>query len=204
LIILVFIQQIIGYCYSPVKLVKYVYLKTNFSKKLRKINNKYHILPYKSKPTFEAKIKNKKIKYDRKSEKVTFTVKYRGGLKQGFTVAEIIPPSKFDIDTPNLDSKSGSVSSFCNETVKDFAESNTIYNIDKKIGKLHGHNIEIDELNWEWTIPEFAPLGNYKVIIGIYDRSHDRDSKLVSEHQSEESFYVVDSDSSHYRQRVSF
>ena len=173
-------------------------------KKYEKLTIKYHILPYNGKPIFESKIKNKKIKYDRKSEKVTFTVKYRGGLKQGFIVAEIIPPSKFDMDTPNLDSKGGSVSSFCIETVKDVAESNTIYNIDKNIGKLHGHNIEIDELNWEWVIPEFAPLRNYKVIIGMYDLSQDKDSKLILKHQSEDSFDVVDSDSSHYRPQVSF
>jgi hypothetical protein len=176
------------------------------NKNYEKSTIKYHLLPYKGEPIFEARIKDKKLSYDRKTDAVAFTVRYKGRIKKGFIAAEITPcQGSFDLDTPNLNREHNSVSSFCEKTVKDNGESNTIYNIAKDIGKLDSRNIEIDELEWEWKIPENTPLCGYKTTIGVWDVSsyEKKNNKPSLKQFCDDSFNVIDSDSSHYRQYIS-
>ena len=170
-------------------------------KNFDKSDIKYHLIPSKNKSTFNAKIKNKKILYNRNRDVVTFKINYRGKIKHGFVVAEIRHTETcFDHNTPNLDINHNSISSFCEKTVKDNSENNTIYNIDKDIGKLDGKDVELNDLEWQWDIPEFAPVRKYKVKIGIMDRTN---GDLSWKESKEDSFEVGETNPSHHIQRVS-
>ena len=51
--------------------------------------------------------------------------------------------------------------------------------------------------------PEFAPIGDYRVIIGLWsDLQEDNDDKSIPVQFYERSFHIMDSDVSHYQQKV--
>jgi hypothetical protein len=165
---------------------------------------KKNLLPYLGKPIFEGEIKDKRELYDRRMDEVIFKVTYKGRIKQGLLATVIVPPSDFPIDTPHLDKESGNVTSFCDQTLKKTDNSKHINNIQKDIGTLDGHNIEIRELEWSWKIPEFAPLGEYKAIIGIWGISTNNNYKIELMQAFDDSFTVVDSNPPHFQQQEPF
>jgi hypothetical protein len=120
--------------------------------------------------------------------------------------SKIIPPQyyTFPSNTFNVDTE-GNVTSFCKKTIDDDIKPNTtVYNISQNMGKLNGRNIKTDWIEWEWKIPEYAPKIEYKVIIDMWNHSHkDNNGKVIPILSNEWSFYVTDSNDSHYQPRVS-
>jgi hypothetical protein len=165
---------------------------------------KKNLLPYLGKPIFEGELKDKRDLYDRRMDAVIFKVTFKGRIKQGLLATVIVPPSDFPFDTPHLDKESGNVTSFCDQTLKKTDNSNHINNIQKDIGTLDGHNIEIRELEWSWKIPEFAPRGEYKAIIGIWGITTNNSYKIELMQAFDDSFIVVDSDTPHFQQQEPF
>lgn len=161
---------------------------------------KKNLLPYLGKPIFEGELKDKRDLYDRRMDAVIFKVTYKGRIKQGLLATVIVPPSDFPFDTPHLDKESGNVTSFCDQTLKKTNKSKHINNIQKDTGTLDGHNIEIRELEWSWKIPEFAPLGEYKAIIGIWGISTNNSYKIELMQAFDDSFTVVDANPTHFQQ----
>ncbi len=71
------------------------------------------------------------------------------------------------------------------------------------LGKIHGRNVKTNWFEWSWKIPEFAPKGDYRVIIGLWsDSQGEIDDKSIPIQFPERSFYVMDSDASRYHQKV--
>ena len=131
---------------------------------------------YIGKPIFKGEIKNKQEKYDRSKDQVIFKTQFNGKIEYGYFAAEIIPPklSSFPNDTFHLDNASGNVTSFCDATIKENIENDwNIHNIPSNLGKIHGRNVKTDWFEWTWKIPEFAPKGDYRVIIGLWSDSQD-------------------------------
>lgn len=156
--------------------------------------------PYLGSPKFDAKIKDNKGDYDRKTDEVIFTLSYKGKIKQGFVACEIIPPDLFLVPPSNSDDK-GHISIFYDETIKQNNSKQTIKNIEREIANLSGKNITIDNLEWSWKIPQFASLRDYEAIIGIWDFSKDKDRPELIQHVKN-TFTVGDDNPSHYMQRV--
>lgn len=161
---------------------------------------------YVGKPIFKGEIKNKQEKYDRSKDQVIFKSQFNGKIEYGYFAAEIIPPkhSSFPDDTFHLDNESGNVTSFCDETIKDDIENDwNIHNIPYDLGKIHGRNVKTDWFEWTWRVPGFAPKGDYRVIIGLWSNSQvDGDDKSIPIQFSESSFHIMDSNTSHYQQKV--
>ncbi len=174
------------------------------NKKNEKAVIKKKLLPYLGKPIFEGEIKDKRDLYDRRMDEVTFRVTYKGRIKQGLLATVIVPPSDFPSETPHLDKESGNVTSFCVRTVKKIDKSKHINNIQKDIGGLDGHSIEIRGLEWKWKIPEISPLGEYKAIIGIWGISTNNNDKIGLIQAFDDSFTVVDSNPPHFQQQEPF
>ena len=63
-------------------------------------------------------------------------------------------------------------------------------------GKLDG-KIRTDWKVWSWEIPEFAPLGVYKVRMMVWNTFED--GKKEPFKTIEDTFEVIDPDSSHYQ-----
>ena len=57
-------------------------------------------------------------------------------------------------------------------------------------------------MNGKWKIPEYAPKGDYRIIIGLWSDLPDDDDKSIPIQFAERSFYVTDSYNSHYQQSV--
>ncbi len=174
------------------------------NRKNGKVAIKKNLLPYLGKPIFEGKLKDKRDLYDRRMDEVIFKVTYKGRIKQGLLATVIVPPSDFPFDTPHLDKESGNVTSFCDQTLKETDNSKHINNIPKDTGTLDGHNMEISGLEWRWKIPEFAPLGEYKAIIGIWGISNNNSYKIELTQAFDDSFTVVDSNPPHFQQQEPF
>jgi len=102
-------------------------------------------------PYFEAEIKDKKAEY-RQGEAVFFKVCYRGELTNGFFDNEITPLSGRIL--PN-----GRPSYWC-------WDPDTLPNPNSG-GKLEDYVTHTS--NWDWSIPQDAPLGQYRVIMGIHN-----------------------------------
>jgi hypothetical protein len=151
---------------------------------------------YVGKPIFKGEIKNKQEKYDRSKDQVIFKSQFNGKIEYGYFAAEIIPPkhSSFPSDTFHLDNKSGNVTSFCDETIKDDMENDwNIHNIPSDLGKIHGRNVKTDWFEWTWRVPEFAPKGDYRALIGLWSNSQvDGDDKSIPIQFSENSFCIMD------------
>lgn len=151
---------------------------------------------YVGKPIFKGEIKNKQEKYDRSKDQVIFKSQFNGKIEYGYFAAEIIPPkhSSFPSDTFHLDNESGNVTSFCDETINDDIENDwNIHNIPSDLGKIHGRNVKTDWFEWIWRVPEFAPKGDYRVIIGLWSNSQvDGDDKSIPIQFSENSFHIMD------------
>jgi hypothetical protein len=87
------------------------------------------------------------------------------------------------------------MTSFCDATIKENIENDwKIHNIPFDLGKIHGRNVKTDWFEWTWKIPEFAPKGDYRVIIGLWSDSQDDDDKSIPIQFSERSFHIMDSD----------
>lgn len=176
----------------------------NPNKKNQKVAIKKKLIPYLGKPVFEGEIKDKRDLYDRRMDEITFRVGYKGRIKHGLLATVIVPPTDFPPDTPHLDKESGNVTSFCVQTLKKIDNSKHINNIQKDIGALDGHNIEISGLEWRWKIPEFAPLGENKAIIGMWGISTNNNDKIELMQAFDDSFTVVDSNPPHFQQQEPF
>jgi hypothetical protein len=162
---------------------------------------------YVGKPIFKGEIKNKQEKYDRSKDQVIFKAQFNGKIEYGYFAAEIVPPehSSFPSNTFHLDNASGNVTSFCDATIKENIENDwNIMNIPSDLGKIHGRNVKTDWFEWTWKIPEYAPKGDYRVIIGLWSDSQDddEDDKSIPIQFSGLSFHIMDSDASHYQQKV--
>jgi hypothetical protein len=163
---------------------------------------------YVGKPIFKGEIKNKQEKYDKSKDQVIFKTQFNGKIEYGYFAVEIIPPkhSSFSSDTFHLDNTSGNVTSFCDVTIKENIENDwNIHNIPSNLGKVHGRNVRTNWFEWTWKIPEFAPEGDYRVIIGLWSDSQDGDNdddKSIPLRFSESSFHIMDSNLSHYQQKV--
>lgn len=173
---------------------------------LRKRNNNDNKIKtsrfiYIGKPIFKGEIKNEQEKYDTsKIDQVIFRAQFNGKVEYGYFAAEIIPPSYFPSAIFHLDNTSGHVTSFCNATIKKDVETDwNIHNIPSDLGKINGRNVQTDWFEWAWKIPEFAPKGDYRVIIGLWTDSQEDDDKSIPIQFSERSFYVMDSESSNYQ-----
>ena len=154
---------------------------------------------YVGKPIFKGEIKNKQEEYDRSKDQIIFKTQFNGKIEYGYFAAEIIPPkhSSFPSDTFHLDNASSNVTSFCDATIKENIENDwNIHNIPFDLGKIHGRNVKTDWFEWTWKIPEFAPKGDYRVIIGLWSDSQDDDDddKSIPIQFSERSFHIMDSD----------
>ena len=66
------------------------------------------------------------------------------------------------------------------------------------IGKLHGRNIKTGWFEWTWKIPIYAPIGEYRVIIGVWSDSNNDNNDIIPIQFSERSFVVRNPDDSHY------
>lgn len=174
------------------------------NRKNEKAAIKKNLLPHIGKPTFEGELKDKRDLYDRRMDEVIFKVTYKGRIKRGLLATVIVPPSDFPLHTPNLDKESGNVTSFCDQTLKEKDNSKHINNIQKDAGTLDGHNMEISGLEWSWRIPELAPLGEYKAIIGIWGISTKNSCKIELIQAFDDSFTVVDSNPPHFQQKEPF
>ena len=121
-------------------------------------------------PIFKGEINNRQEKYERSKDQVIFKAQYSGKIEYGYFAAEIIPPknSSFPKDTFHLDDASGNTTSFCETTIKANIENDwNIHNIPSNLGKIHGRNVKTDWFEWKWKIPEYAPKGDYRIIIGL-------------------------------------
>jgi len=102
-------------------------------------------------PFFDAKISDKKAQY-RQGEAVFFETIYRGKLTNGFFDNEITPLSGQIL--PNR-----RPSYWC-------WDPDTLPNPNSG-GKLEDYVTHTS--NWDWSIPQDAPLGQYRVIMGIHN-----------------------------------
>jgi hypothetical protein len=162
---------------------------------------------YIGKPIFKGEIDSRQEKYDRGKEHVIFKAQYNGKIKNGYFAAEIIQSqhSEFPNDTFHLDNTSGNVTSFCEPTINDNMENDwNIHNIPSELGKINGQNIKTKWFYWTWKIPEYAPIGDYRVIIGVWSDSQDDNDKSIPIQFYQRSFYVMDHNNSHYQPRVQF
>ena len=174
------------------------------NRKKEKAAIKKNVLPYLGMPIFDGELKDKRDLYDRRMDEVIFKVTFKGRIKHGLLATVIVPPSDFPFDTPHLDKESGNVTSFCDQTLKQTDNSKHINNIQKDMGTLDGHNMEIDGLEWGWKIPELAPLGEYKAIIGLWGISTDNSYRIELMQAFDDSFTVVDSNPPHFQQQEPF
>ena len=182
-----------------------IVLRTNNNNDNDKIKTSRFI--YVGKPIFKGEIKNRQEKYDRSKDKVIFKAQYSGKIEYGYFAAEIVPPehSSFPSNTFHLDNASRNVTSFCDATLKENIEKDwNITNIPPDLGKIHGRNVKTDWFEWTWKIPEYAPKGDYRVIIGLWSDSqeYDEDDKSIPIQFSGWSFHIMDSDASRYQQKV--
>lgn len=173
-----------------------IFLKTTKNENDGKMTSRFIYL---GKPIFKGEIKNRKDEYDRKTDYIDFRAKYNGRLEQGYFASEIIPPQPFTFGTPHLHQESGNVTSFCETTINgDIKNDWNIHNIATNIGKLHGRNIKTGWFEWTWKIPIYAPIGEYRVIIGVWSDSNNDNNDIIPIQFSERSFVVRNPDDSHY------
>ena len=182
-----------------------IVLRTNNNNDNDKIKTSRFI--YVGKPIFKGEIKNRQEKYDRSKDKVIFKSRFNGKIEYGYFAAEIVPPehSSSPSNTFHLDNASRNVTSFCDATLKENIEKDwNITNIPPDLGKIHGRNVKTDWFEWTWKIPEYAPKGDYRVIIGLWSDSqeYDEDDKSIPIQFSGWSFHIMDSDASRYQQKV--
>ena len=157
-----------------------IVLRTNNNNDNDKIKTSRFI--YVGKPIFKGEIKNRQEKYDRSKDKVIFKSRFNGKIEYGYFAAEIIPPknSSFPKDTFHLDDASGNTTSFCETTIKANIENDwNIHNIPSNLGKIHGRNVKTDWFEWKWKIPEYAPKGDYRIIIGLWSDLPDDNDKSI-------------------------
>ncbi|KAA2281391.1 hypothetical protein [Candidatus Nitrosocosmicus sp. SS] len=145
---------------------------------------------------FEGEIKNKQEKYDKNNDVVIFKSRFFGNTQYSYFAAEIIPPkhSFFPPNTIHLDDASGNVTSFCDMTINgNIQNAWNIHNIPFDLGKIHGRNVKTNWFEWSWKIPESAPKGEYRVIVGIWSDSQEENvDKNIPIHFYEKSFFVND------------
>jgi hypothetical protein len=151
---------------------------------------------YIGEPIFKGKIKNKQEKYDRSKDHVIFKSQFYGNTECSYFAVEIIPPkhSSFPLNTFHLDDTSGNVTSFCDATINgNIQNAWNIHNIPTDLGKIHGRNVKTNWFEWSWKMPEFAPKGDYRVIIGLWsDSQGEIADKSIPIQFHESSFYVMD------------
>ena len=94
---------------------------------------------------------------------------------------------EFENTTDNVSEDRKYVKSWCRETLN--------YWSDKDKGKLTG-DVNIDWKYWNWNIPEFAPLGDYKVEMGVYNSVTNNKKPILT---LTDTIRVIDKDDSHYR-----
>jgi hypothetical protein len=97
----------------------------------------------------------------------------------------IVYVDSFDDHTPDVNENRRYVTSRCKETLEHWNDN----------GKLDGR-IKTDWKEWSWDIPEFAPLREYKVKMMVWNTL--KDGKKEPFITIEDTFEVIDPDSSHY------
>lgn len=149
---------------------------------------------------FKGELKNKKEKYDRNKDSIIFKSQFYGNTESSYFAAEIIPPTQsyFPLNTFHLDETSGNITSFCGATINGEIQNIwNIHNIPTNLGRIHGRDIKTDWFEWSWKIPDSAPKGDYRVIIGMWSGSQDEyGDKSIPIHFYEESFLIMDMDDS--------
>ena len=138
---------------------------------------------------FDAEIISKKQAYERGKDTVQFRSIFKGRLTNGFFANLICAPEddEFENTTDNVSEDRKYVKLWCRETLD--------YWSDKDKGKLTG-DVNIDWKYWNWNIPEFAPLGDYKVEMGVYDSVTNNKKPILT---LTDTIRVIDKDDSHYR-----
>jgi hypothetical protein len=146
-------------------------------------------------PSFYAEIVDKKQVYVRGIDSIHFRSRFRGTLTNGFFANRINTPETIDGTTlhinyfhssiPDISEDKRAVISRCQETLEVWTDR----------GKLDG-NINTDWMCWEWSIPEYAPLGLFKVQMMVWNTF--RDQKKEPYRIVEDSVSIIDPDDSHY------
>lgn len=168
-------------------------------------DNKKSSSQLKEEPEFNADVENKADTYDRKNGKVTFKAKYKGEINKGFIAVQIIPPEQkpFLSDTPHLDDN-GHVTSFCDKSINNIGLKNehNIHNIPDSIKALNGF-INTEWLEWSWNIPKFSPLGEYKIIIGIWETNKNNNENVLKL-SNNGTINISDTSDSNFQPKVRF
>jgi hypothetical protein len=138
-------------------------------------------------PVFESEIVSKKQAYERGKDNVYFRSKFRGYLTNGFFANLIFAPNndEFENITENLSEDRHSVRSWCPETLDYWSDK----------GKVNG-SVNTEWKYWNWKIPEFAPLGDCKVEMGVWNTLTDNKQPFL---RHTDYIRIIDKDSSHYR-----
>jgi hypothetical protein len=138
---------------------------------------------------FNAEILDKKQAYERGKDSVYFRSKFRGYLTDGFFANLIFAPNKdkFENITENLSVDRDYVRSWCPETLDHLSDN------DK--GKLNG-SVDTEWKYWNWKIPEFAPLGDCKVEMSVWNTLTNNKQPFITH---TDYIRIIDKDSSHYR-----
>ena len=151
---------------------------------------------------FKGEIKNKQEKYVKNSILLFLNPNFLAIqnlviLQQKLSAKH----SSFPLNTFHLDDTTGNVTSFCGATIYgNIQNAWNIHNISTDLGKIHGRNVKTNWFEWSWKIPESAPRGDYRVIIGLWSDSQDEnEDKSIPFQFCERSFYVMDSDASRYQ-----
>jgi hypothetical protein len=119
-------------------------------------------------PVFLAEIRAKKEAYDR-GDKIVFRSKYKGNVvKNAFFANYITAPNGtlFNYTTPNVEKDFQSVRTWPKKTLDEWSDK----------GKLNGY-VNTDWVEWSWDIPTNAPIGQYKVLMAIWN-TFKNDNKL--------------------------
>jgi hypothetical protein len=165
-------------------------------KRLQHTMTKQETFQYLQEPSFEAQIIKRKQRYIRGKGIVSFRSRFKGKLTNGFFANQIFTPEVvngttvhvdyFDATTPNVAPDKRSAISPCTDTLEYWEAE----------GKLHG-DVDTDWKEWSWEIPEYAPLGRYRVKMMVWNTFT---GNVKEPYRTiEDTFEVIEPDDSHYR-----
>jgi hypothetical protein len=176
-------------------LIPFIKSSNRFKLICNSISDKLRLPSWDIQSIFDAEIADKKLRYIRGKDSVHFRSKFDGRLTYGFFANQIFAPKRvmgntvyvdsFDDHTPDVSENRRYVTSRCKETLEHWSDN----------GKLDGR-IKTDWKEWSWDIPEFAPLREYKVKMMVWNTLED--GKKEPFITIEDTFEVIDPDSSHY------
>jgi hypothetical protein len=146
--------------------------------------------------SFEAQIIRRKQRYTRGKDVVSFRSRFTGRLTNGFFANQIFTPEVvdgtrvyrdyFEDTTPNISEDKRSVISYCPDTIPYWEAE----------GNLNS-DVDTDWKEWRWEIPEYSPLGNYKIKMMVWNTFT---GNVKEPYRTiEDTFEVIDPNDSHYR-----